>query len=228
MISVIIPVLNEEANLIRLSPFFEHCANNTNIEIIVIDGGSSDKSLELANSYGLRNFIAPKKGRAAQMNYGAKLAHGEILYFVHADTMPHADFFIQIINALNNGIDFGCYKYQFDSPSKLLQCNAYMTKFKGSWVGGGDQTLFISKANFNKLNGFNDDYLIMEDFDFVKRAKKMGLIFGILPFNIIVSARKYNSNSWLRVQLANATIITAWKIGASQKWMKENYQKWLK
>jgi hypothetical protein len=162
------------------------------------------------------------------MNYAASIAAGDILYFVHADVQVHRDYIDHILWAIDSGYDLGCYRYKFNSKKRMLRFNGYMTRFNTVWAGGGDQTLFIKKTVFERLNGFRPDYRIMEDFDLVKRAKKQRLKFIILPYNVLVSARKYDKNSWLRVQVANTIIVMAWRLGASQDWMVNKYKKMLK
>jgi rSAM/selenodomain-associated transferase 2 len=228
VVSIIIPTYNEQNNLEKVKPFYICALQNNNIELIVVDGSSTDNTVAVANKFATRVVQSPIKSRAAQMNYGASIASGSILYFVHADVIPHNDFYQHINDSLKHNIDLGCYRYVFDSNSKMLRFNAYMTKYNGAWAGGGDQTLFVSKNNFNALNGFNQECIIMEDFDFVKRAKKSSYTFTILPYNVKVSARKYINNSWLRVQLVNALIVITWKMGASQQWLKSTYSKLLR
>ncbi len=223
-ISVIMPVYNEAENLLRQKVFFTQLFNQTKeIELIIIDGGSTDDSLKIASSFAQVATISPQKGRAQQMNYGASLAQHPILYFVHADVSLNNDVFWYIEKNIAQK-PLGGFRYVFDKSSFMLKINEYLTRFKGAWAGGGDQTLFISKNNFQKLNGFDGSLIIMEDFDIVRRAKKNGLQYLIMPHNITVSSRKYSTNSWLRVQIANAIIVIAWKLGASQKWMKQKYK----
>jgi rSAM/selenodomain-associated transferase 2 len=225
-LSVIIPTYNEQDNIENLLQCFVSSIQKNNFEIIVIDGGSTDETSKIVNRIKeVQFYVSPKKGRASQMNYGASKASGEIFYFVHADVVPVQSFYDDILAAIYHKIDFGCYRYKFDSPSKMLKFNAFMTRFNTVWAGGGDQTLFIKKEIFFRLNGFDENLLIMEDFDLVKRAKKRKYFFIILPFNVTVSARKYINNSWLKVQYANTLIVFAWKCGASQSWMVNKYNK---
>lgn len=225
MISIIIPTFNESEYIESLiSSIF---ANQKGaIEVIVCDGGSSDDTRRLARLAGAKVVVSPQKGRAAQMNFGASQATGDVLYFVHADVRLHFDFENDIYQAINDGFYIGCYRYQFDSKHLLLKINAFFTRFDWIWCRGGDQTLFIPKNCFEQIGGFNNDFKIMEDYDLIDRAKKV-FKFKIIPKNVIVSARKYDTNSYLKVQLANLKIMRMWKRGVSQNKMVDTYHKLL-
>jgi hypothetical protein len=108
-----------------------------------------------------------------------------------------------------------------------VKINAFFTRLPFIWCRGGDQTLFIRKEDFLKVGKFREDYQIMEDYEFIIRAKKV-LNFKIIPKNVIVSARKYKTNSYLRVQKANFKIMRMFLSGkASQKEMTETYRRML-
>ena len=113
MISIIIPTLNEEENIRKL---LEHLSNMTqNMEIIVSDGGSSDKSVEQIES--IVKIIHSSRGRAVQMNVGANIACGDILWFLHADCRPHPDSIEAIQEALSDSsIVGGAFTYSLDHP----------------------------------------------------------------------------------------------------------------
>lgn len=201
-LSVIIPTLNEEENLKALIPFLKKELAEKKHEIIVVDANSKDYSKDICQENGVKFTQVNRSSRAVQMNRGAELATGDALYFVHADTRPVPGFFEDIERAVANGKFAGCYRYRFDSKHPLLKINSWFTRFNGILSGGGDQTLFMKKDLFDSLGGFNEHFCIMEDFELVKRIK-IQYQFFIIPKSIKVSARKYENNSWLRVQWAN-------------------------
>jgi len=139
MISVIIPVFNEERVIKKtLRYLWKHDANNLIKEIIIIDGGSTDNTTEAARSEGVKVFLSSKKGRAAQMNYGASLATTDILYFLHADTAPPPTFTNDITQAVKRGFEAGCFRLSFDYKHWFLKANCWFTRFNVNAVRFGD------------------------------------------------------------------------------------------
>jgi rSAM/selenodomain-associated transferase 2 len=227
-ISVIIPSFNEADNIGCLIESLKINGKNYLHEIIIADSpNSTDTTKEIAQKLGAIAQKSPHEGRAFQMNFGASIATGEILYFVHADVKVNPDYAFDILKAIKNGHDFGCYRYQFDTDDWLLKVNAFCTRLPFIWCRGGDQTLFIRKKDFLKVGKFREDYQIMEDYEFIIRAKKV-LNFKIIPKNVIVSARKYKTNSYLRVQKANFKVMRMFLSGkASQLEMMKTYRSML-
>jgi rSAM/selenodomain-associated transferase 2 len=222
-ISVIIPTLNEADNIGHLTRFLRERGGDHLTEIIVSDGGSTDETLLIAQQLGAKTLLAPVRSRAAQMNLGAKHAEGDLLYFVHADTMPPASFADDIPKALQNGIDMGCYKYRFDSPRFWLKVNAWFSRYNFIWSQGGDKTFFIPTATFHALGGYDEKYVVMEEYDFIRRARKQYRM-RTLQKSATVSARKYQHNSWLRVQLANMYVFTLFRWGVAPEKLKRVYK----
>jgi rSAM/selenodomain-associated transferase 2 len=204
MLSVIIPTYNEAANIGRLVADLRRHAPPGAVEILVVDARSPDGTAAAARAAGANVLEAPKPGRAAQLNYGAQHARGDLFYFVHADVGIHPDYVATLRAAVAEGHAAGCYRFRFDSPHLLLRINSYGTRFKGIMSRGGDQTLFVTRALFEHLEGFNEQFVIMEDFEIIQRIRRVAS-FHIVPLDVVVSARKYETNSWLRVQLANLT-----------------------
>jgi rSAM/selenodomain-associated transferase 2 len=221
-ISVIIPVLNEAQNLEELIPFLKKFGGEFLEDLIVVDGGSQDNSCQIAESLGANVIISSQPSRAIQLNLGASIAKGSVLFFVHADTRPLPSFAEDIQIALLKGYKAGCYRYRFDSDDLLLKINSWATRFNGPFSGGGDQTLFIRRSFFNTLGGYDEQSALMEDFEIVGRIKRRAK-FYIIPKSIVVSARKYQSNSWLRVQLANLFVFILFRLGVSPNKLKKTY-----
>ncbi|MEN8885369.1 MAG: glycosyltransferase, partial [Winogradskyella sp.] len=115
MISIIIPVLNEAKIIEELLYYLVDCANLQNIsEIIVVDGGSTDDTVKIIKKLDLKiKLLKSDKGRAKQMNLGAKHATGAILYFLHADSYPPLKYDELIINSVKKGNNAGCFRMQF-------------------------------------------------------------------------------------------------------------------
>lgn len=226
MISIIIPTYNEEQHIGKLIGYLRLHSNDLTCEIIIVDAGSNDNTLIAAAGAGAKAVVSPQKGRAAQMNYGASIANGDVFYFVHADSFPPATFIPDINHSIKNGFEFGRYRTKFDSKKWILNVNAFFTRFDFFICYGGDQTLFITKKLFTAIGGFNSGMKIMEDYEIVTRAKAVAK-YKIIQKDTLVSARKYDTNSWLTVQLANNKIVQMYKKGASQKEMAAMYKKLL-
>lgn len=225
-ISVIIPTKNEAQHLADLIDFIKLHAVGCVREILVVDGLSTDNTVFVAESHGARVLLSPVACRAVQMNLGAKHASGDLLYFVHADVQLIPSFVEDIITASKSGYLSGCFRYRFDSDSFLLKFNGYMTRFSSIMCRGGDQTMFIQKQLFETLGGFDEKYVIMEEYDLIKRIKRTSR-FYIIPKSITVSARKYSHNSWLRVQVVNLVIFVLYFLSVSPSRIKLLYSRWL-
>lgn len=221
-LSVIIPTLNEAANIKELIPFLQKQGGEFISEIIVVDGGSKDDTCQIADSLGVKVLKSNERSRALQLNLGAEHARANTLFFVHADTRPPRSFAEDLQIATIKGFKAGCFRYRFDSETFLLKVNSWFTRYNGLFSGGGDQTLFISRDFFNTLGGYDTKFCLMEDFEIVKRIKRRTK-FYIIPKTMTVSARKYRDNSWLRVQLVNLYVFTLFHFGVAPEKLKKYY-----
>lgn len=226
MISVIIPTVNEVAIIQSRISFIREHGGSAVVEVIVCDGDSDDETVMHAEKAGAKIIRCADRNRALQMNAGASKAKGDILYFVHADTLLNINFVSDILDAVTKGFDSGCYRYVFDSEKLMLRINAWFTQFDLMFCRGGDQTLFVKKEVFKALNGFDESFVIMEDYEFLKRLRKQAS-FLIIPKYVTVSARKYVDNSWLRVQLSNLVAFSMFRFKMSPKKIKIAYKKML-
>ncbi|MEL6832741.1 MAG: TIGR04283 family arsenosugar biosynthesis glycosyltransferase [Bacteroidota bacterium] len=224
-ISIIIPVLNEEAHLGRLLQHLEDiAAADYAHEIIVVDGGSSDGSQQIVAGFPKVRLLKSPKGRAKQMNLGAQHASGELLYFLHADTFPPQGFDRQIIAKAQLG-HAGCFRLKFDHPNHfLLKLAPLVTRFHSNWFRGGDQSLFIRKKQFEALNGFNEAYLVYEDVEFIERIYQQ-YDFEIIKDYVTTSARKFERIGTLRLYLYFLMIHIKYRQGVGPVALSE-YYKW--
>lgn len=226
-ISIIIPTLNEENSLQTLLPYLKEAGQGYTTEIIVADGGSKDKTKKIALTHEVQWVQSQKASRAVQMNLGAKKANGKILYFVHADCLPPSTFATDITQALAEGFHFGRYQSCYNTPHPFLKLNAYFTRYNWRICRGGDQTLFVCRTVFNKLNGFSEEHLLMEEYDLLDRAEKEYKL-KIFPKACLISARKYDNNSYFRVNLANLLVYKLYKLDLPQEKLLRLYRHLLK
>ncbi|MEX0274856.1 MAG: TIGR04283 family arsenosugar biosynthesis glycosyltransferase [Flavobacteriaceae bacterium] len=223
-ISIIVPVLNEEQ---WVGPFLRqlnsHLPQDNTTEILVVDGGSSDKTVSKAKENGGK-VVASTRGRAIQMNTGARMAKGDILYFLHVDTLPPPHFCQHITTAVRNGHQAGCFQMRFDSTSPFLRFFAWFTRFNWSVCRGGDQSLYVDKALFLRTGGYNEDYRIYEDNELAARLGKLTR-FKVLPQKVVTSARKYQLLGTWRLQYHFARIHLKNYLGAGPEALYQYYQK---
>jgi rSAM/selenodomain-associated transferase 2 len=225
-ISIIVPAVNEAAVIAEQVRLIQRHGGSGVKEIIVVDGDSDDTTVVEARNCGAQVVHCAERSRAIQMNAGAQRAKGDVLFFVHADVQLVPSFVQDIEQTLQQGFDAGCYRYRFNSNRKMLAINAWFTRFDFLMFRGGDQTLFLRRDTFKKLGGFDERYSIMEDYDILIRLRK-GHSFKIIQKDILVSARKYESNSWLRVQLANLLAFVMFRFKISPDKIKRAYKKML-
>ncbi len=226
-ISIIIPTFNEGRKVNDLIKALIARNKQHLCEIIVCDSSVSvDHSIVDVRFCDVAKYYKCNgKGRAAQMNEGAALAKGDILMFCHADVLPPTGFDEYIVEAIHHQFEMGFFAYRFDPTNLWLDLNATQNKRDGIFTGGGDQCHFVLKSTFFKLGGYDEKYVIMEDFAFFRKVRKLKIPYKIIQNKAVVSSRKYNKNSYLRVNLANLVAFTMFLIGACPKRIKSFYSK---
>jgi len=228
-ISVIVPCINEEIQMPALLRVLREAGRRFEgeWELLVVDGGSTDETIAYCERQPEITLISSKPSRAVQMNLGASKARGTVLYFVHADTRPPIDCLNGVWNAFQGGAKIGGYAFEMDSQRLMLAFNSYMTKFNVISTRGGDQTIFMTKALYQELDGFCESMAIMEEYELLKRVQKAGIPYHLMKGQTIVSARKYDDRSWLHVQLANTAAMLMWRAGVDSATIKRRYYRWL-
>ena len=228
MISVIIPVYNEADRIQATIQRLLQCDERGLVtEIIVVDGGSSDDTVSVAESAGVKVLNCPDKGRAAQMNCGASYAKEKVLYFLHADTFPPPNFPDYILDALKGGVSSGCFRLAFDYKHWFLKVCSGFTKFNINAVRFGDQSLFVTGSAFQASGGFREDLLMMEDQEIIHRIKQYGR-FKVMNAAVTTSARKYLDNGIFRMQAIFCGIWLLYYLGYSQEYLLKMHRKLIK
>ena len=226
LISIIIPTYNEQQLIVDLINYLSKNGQGYISEIIVANYGYEDETVNNLKDTDAIIVHCKQKSRAIQMNTGAKLAKGDVLYFVHADSYPPITFAEDIITCITKGYDCGRFKTKFSTNSLGLRFNAFFTQFDLFVCYGGDQTFFITNSLFNNLHGYDETYKIMEDYHITTRAKKLGK-YCVLQKNCIINTRKYDNNSWWQVMKANKKMIAMYKANENQNVMVTTYKNML-
>jgi rSAM/selenodomain-associated transferase 2 len=205
VLSVIVPALDEAANLARLLP--DLAARCPGAEVIVVDGGSADATAGVvARSPGAR-CLASERGRARQMNAGARAARGDALLFLHADTALPDGAAAAIAAALADpAVVGGRFDVRFSSPRwPFRMIAAFMNaRSRLTRICTGDQGIFVRAAAFAALGGY-PDIPLMEDVELTRRLKRLGSV-ACLRLRVTTSSRKWERDGILR------TILLMWAL----------------
>ena len=221
-ISIIIPTINEANNLPLLLSDLSSIKKEG--EIIIVDSGSEDKTIDIANIYGAKVCISKERNRGSQLNMGAENSKGDWLIFLHADTRLNSDWFRKIDSYLEGNKNI-IYYFEFKINNKKIiyrvletLVNIRSKYFKKPY---GDQGLIIHRTTYFKNNGFRKIPL-MEDVDFLRRLKnKKDLKELNLP--IFISSRKSETTNIFLQALKNWKLRRRWLKGESTKSIYSDY-----
>lgn len=216
VLSIIVPALNEEENiessLVPLQPL-----RQKGVEIILVDGGSSDQTCELAAPY-VDQLFHSERGRARQMNAGAALASGTYCLFLHADTKLPSNFSMPCGN-----VQWGFFSVKFSGakwPLRIIEW-CMNTRSRVSGIATGDQVIFVRGDIFRRLGGYAEIPL-MEDIDLCRRLK--GISPPILGKGVVTtSSRRWEQRGIVRTVLTMWSLRLAYFMGVSPQYLARQY-----
>jgi len=223
-ISIIIPTINEANNLPLLLSDLSIIKKEG--EIIIVDCGSEDKTIDVANIYGAKVFKSEERNRGLQLDIGAKNSKGDWLIFLHADTRLTYDWFRKINPVLKENKDYIYYfKFKINNKKMVYRLLEILVNFRSQFLKQpyGDQGLIIHRTTYLKNNGFKKIPL-MEDVDFLRRLNnKKDLKQLNLP--IFTSSRKWERTNIFIQALKNWNFRRRWLKGESPKSIYSDYYK---
>lgn len=231
MISIIIPTKNESATIHRTLSQFEK-VSDIPFEVIVSDA-SSDRTAEIVKAYAAKatfplRFILSPSGRACQMNEGACAAKGDILLFLHADTIL-PNFSLNYVQHKIGQNRWGGFCHQFDDldssrSSSLLKFIAWRSNFRLRFfkIVYGDQALFVEKKLFEEIGGFGD-MPMLEDLEISKRLRKRAKM-ACISEPVVTSSRRFLDKGILKVYIKMFMVVVFYKLGVDIHKIKKFYE----
>ncbi|MEO1054280.1 MAG: TIGR04283 family arsenosugar biosynthesis glycosyltransferase [Bacteroidota bacterium] len=238
-VSIIIPTYNEEDYLPRTLARLEQL-NPSPYEIIVVDGQSEDSTVSIVNASGAKLISTDKRSRAHQMNLGARSASGDIVCFLHADTLVPKDLinvvsqtledqnialagFISIMKGEKRTQWFTSFHNYIKTYYAPLLYRPYKCLFKGLRLLFGDQVIFGRRVDFDRVGGFDDDMEIMEEADLCLKMNKLGRIKQIKR-TVKSSDRRVAKWGFIKANTIYIYISLMWAFGVPSRQLRNLYK----
>jgi rSAM/selenodomain-associated transferase 2 len=221
LVSIILPVLEESSTLASV---LHPLVGQPDVELIVVDGGSLDGTVDVARQFTAKVFKGAR-GRANQMNFGALQARGDILLFLHGDTAlpPSAPERVRLA-LTDETIVGGAFRLRIASSCRALKVVAWGANLRSRLFGlpYGDQALFVRRSVFEAIGGFAS-WPLMEDVDLARRLKLAGRMV-LLPETVTTSARRWEREGVLWTTLRNSLLLVGFWAGCSPAWLAQWYR----
>lgn len=224
MISVIIPTYDEAGTIYEtIERTISHTYKN-DFEIIIVDSSDDNETIKAAKKHNLKNvkIFKSERGRAVQMNSGARRAKGDVLLFLHSDNIlpPHWDLRVQ--TAIQAGFEYGCFLKEFDKDGFLLKLLERFSDFKVKFFKEilGDNALFVKKKEFNALKGFQE-IALMEDVEISKRLKRFRM--KVIKERTLISSRTFKKYGTLKTLLLMSKLRLLYRLGVAPDKLRKMY-----
>jgi len=224
-ISIILPVLHEAGTINTVIAHLRGLQQNSPLEIIVVDGDPAGGTLQAIQDEGSVRVLA-EPGRARQMNCGASQAHGEVLLFLHADTLLPQQGLTRIAVALTDTrIVAGAFDLGFDTKRNIFRVTEKYAALRTrlTRIPFGDQAIFVRKTYFNEIGGYAEIPL-MEDIELMAHIKKRGGRISIIPLRVLTSPRRYEQEGLLYCTFRNWALQLCYLAGVSPEKLVKWYR----
>jgi len=218
-VSVVIPTVNEESGIEAALASTEGA-----YEVIVVDGGSTDRTAAIAAANGAR-VLATARGRGRQMAAGARAATGDVLLFLHADSRLPSGFAESVIDVISRrACTWGRFDIRFDRGGPLLGTIARLISWRSRLTRGatGDQAIFVSYAAYRRVGGFSEQGLF-EDVALCRRLRRDGPM-GVPTGVVITSARRWRAQGTLRTSVRMWCLKGLYLLGVSSETLERYYR----
>jgi rSAM/selenodomain-associated transferase 2 len=219
VVSIVMPVYNE-GKIIEKA--ISGLIRETGVEVIVVDGGSTDDTVLCLKNYPV-NVISSAKNRATQMNAGAREAKGDVLLFLHADCILEEGAISAIRESVSSGLVGGCLRHIIDSPGmiyRMIEATGDI-RAKLSKIFYGDQAIFVKKDVFSKLGGY-DNVSLFDDVLFSKKLRRAGKT-RVLNKKVYASSRRWQKQGIIKATLVNWLVSVGFMAGISPRVLKKVY-----
>jgi rSAM/selenodomain-associated transferase 2 len=219
-LAIVVPTLNEAA---ALETFLAALLRQEGVfQVIVVDGGSLDGTWEIAGRFPEVRRLRSARGRAIQMNAGARAATHDLLFFLHADTFLPSGVLPRIAETLADpGVAAGSFRLAFDRDDPCLAVYSFFSRINHPLFTYGDQGLFLRRELFREIGGFRE-IPIMEDVEIQRRLRRRGR-FVKLDLPVVTSARRFVDRGPLRQQGLNVALVALYLLGVEPARIKRFY-----
>jgi len=221
MISIIIPTRNESHVIIDTLCHLQTLRKNNICEVILVDGSSSDDTVDIAKRY-VNHILIVEPSRSRQQNIGASIAKGDILLFLHADTFISNEQLIEL-NKMSLKVKWGFFKLMFTNQKIKYRILSYFINARSMIrnYATGDQAIFVNKELFNKIKGF-PKLMLMEDLGFCSILKNYYPPL-IVDSKVITSSRRWEQNGFIGTIVKMRILRFLYSLGVNTKFLEKNY-----